>query len=111
MLRSRGRKPPKGPKTPPLRQPEEQQAVTPPWWKKHWKALLAAAGGIPATVGFVSAMVTFLPRMIVEAAGQTDPSSPYPIPFTVTNTGVIPLGHVQPTIGVCSVTLTTDDLE
>jgi hypothetical protein len=54
-------------------------------------------------VGFVSAGITFLPRLTVEPGGQIDPSSPYPIPFKITNSGAIPLSDVQPMIGLCEI--------
>ncbi len=71
------------------------------WWKRHWKAVVAIAGPIAATIGFASAVATFLPHLIVEPGGQFDPSSPYPLPFTIRNTGAIPVTDVQATIGVC----------
>jgi hypothetical protein len=74
-----------------------------PWWKRHWKGIAAIAGTIAAVVGFLSALVTFLPRLTVEPAGQIDPSSPYPISFTIANIGIVPLSEVQPALGVCDI--------
>jgi hypothetical protein len=64
--------------------------------------------GIATIVGAVVGLLIFLPRVTVEPAGQIDPSSPYPIPFTIINTGIIPLMNLQPAVGLCSVTLTME---
>jgi hypothetical protein len=69
----------------------------------RWKRTKQFGGGFVAVVGFVAALVTFLPRITVEPGGQIDPLKPYPIPFTITNTGIIPLFNVQPAIAVCKI--------
>jgi hypothetical protein len=94
MPESRKRKP---------RKLSKGQSPPPPWWQRHWKATVAVVGTIAAFVGFASAVVTFLPRLTVESGGPTDPSSPYPIPFVITNTGIIPMSQVQPMVGLCDI--------
>lgn len=49
----------------------------------------------------LAGLVVFWPRLTVEPGGQTDPSNPHPIVFTITNTGIIPLENVQPALGLC----------
>jgi hypothetical protein len=60
-------------------------------------------GYIVAVVGLAASIVTFLPRMTVESDAKIDPSKPYPMPFTITNTGVVPLMSVQPAMGLCQI--------
>jgi hypothetical protein len=63
-----------------------------------WVGLLAVA----TLLGGAAAAVTFLPRMTVDPGGSVHPSSLVsPLPFTIANTGIIPLWYVQPMIGVC----------
>lgn len=57
---------------------------------------------IVAIIGLAASIVTFLPRITVDAGVQIDPGKPYPIPFTITNAGVVPITSVQPAIGLCS---------
>ncbi|MGO8952084.1 MAG: hypothetical protein ACLP1W_19250 [Rhodomicrobium sp.] len=89
---SRKRKPPAKTKGHPARR---EQSTT------HWSTLKKISAALVATVGFVAAAVTFLPRVTVDPEGSLDPSSPYPISFRITNTGIIPLSDVQPILGIC----------
>lgn len=54
-------------------------------------------------LAFCTALGIFVlwPRVTIEAEGQVDPSSPYPISFKITNPGFIALRDVQPFIGIC----------
>jgi hypothetical protein len=71
------------------------------WWKRPWGIITATFSFVVTAIGLAAAIVTFLPRMTVEPGGQIDPASPYPISFTITNTGIIPLTNVQPGFGIC----------
>jgi len=69
-----------------------------------WKAVVAA---LVATIGLAASLVTFLPRITVEvSSGLIDPSSPSPVSFTIANTNVVPIEHVQPMLGICTLVLT-----
>jgi hypothetical protein len=71
------------------------------WWKRPWGIVTATTSFIVASIGLAAAVATFLPRITIEPVGQIDPASPYPISFTITNTGIIPLTNVQPGFGIC----------
>jgi hypothetical protein len=98
MPRSTGRKKPSKTSVP-RRGPPQQ----PPWWNRHWKTVTKIVGLVVVTVGFCSALATFLPHVTVESGGPIDPSDPYPISFTITNTSIIPLTDIQPEIGLCKI--------
>lgn len=74
--------------------------------KTHLKGpiwLILKIGSVIAfVVGLAASVVTFLPRVTVESGASIDPSNPYPIPFVITNTGIVPLTNVQPAIGLCA---------
>jgi hypothetical protein len=64
---------------------------------KFYKGLLAVA----TIAGGLAAAFFFLPRVVIDASGPYDPSSPSPLIFTIANTNIVPLREVQPSIGVC----------
>jgi hypothetical protein len=70
--------------------------------KEKTSSFYKAFGYVVAAIGLAASIVTFLPRITVDAGAQIDPGRPYPIPFTITNTGVVSLTSVQPAIGLCS---------
>ena len=84
-------------------QPQRQKEFQ-PWWLGHWKRVAVFVGPIIAFVGLASSVATFLPHLTIKFAGPIDPSSPYPISFKITNTGIIPLSQIQPELGICELT-------
>jgi hypothetical protein len=70
------------------------------------RRLLGVAVAIVTTiVGIAAGLVTFLPRMTIDAVDLVDPSRPWPMHFTIVNTGIIPLTSVQPMLGICELWL------
>ena len=69
--------------------------------RRYWSIFLRALGGMTFCLGLAASVATFLPRITVDSPPQIDPLSPYPIPFTITNIGLVPLVNVQPAIGIC----------
>ena len=51
-------------------------------------------------VGGLAALFTFLPRVSMNPSDQADPTNPFAESFTITNTGYIPLHHVDARIVV-----------
>jgi len=90
------------PKTPGLR------SQIPPQRKNKWTPLssfFAAVLAFATIVGGAAAVVTFLPRMTVDASGPFDPSQNPPVSFTIANTNVVPLEDVTPKLGFCAVSI------
>jgi hypothetical protein len=100
MSKSKGNK---SKKKPPA--PKPSAAVEPPWWKKHWMRVVGISTFVVALVGFVSALATFVPRVTVDAGSLIDPADPLSVPFTITNTTVVPLEHVSGMVGICRIWL------
>lgn len=74
--------------------------------KKRWSFLSKVLAGflaVATVVGGAAAVVTFLPRIIVEASEPFELSTDPPITFSVANTNVIPLEDVKPLLGLCGV--------
>lgn len=91
--RRRPNQPPKSPKP----SPEPRS----PWWKQHWKFLATVAGLIVATVGFASALATFLPRVQFDVSSEYISGSPFPASVTVINQ-LWPLSGVSFVVRICS---------
>jgi hypothetical protein len=44
------------------------------------------------------------PRLTLEYTGaEIDPENPHPIPFTITNTGFMPIYDLKPAVGICEI--------
>jgi hypothetical protein len=54
-------------------------------------------------VGFISAILTFLPKVQIDIDSKYDPLSPFPASISVTNTGSVPLGSVSIFVRPCRV--------
>jgi hypothetical protein len=66
---------------------------------KRGRSLRALAAAILA--GGAVATVLFVPSVTVEAEGPVDPSSPYPISFSIANASIIPLTNVNAYLVIC----------
>lgn len=97
MPRPRKRKRPTKPKP---QQPhrEEQNSRPPRRWRLSLRGFVTA---VATAIGIAAGVVVFLPRVTVAPGGPIDPSRPSPIPFTIVNSGNIPLTEVQGGIGIC----------
>jgi hypothetical protein len=76
--------------------------------KSKWTSLskfFAMILALATVVGGAAAVVTFFPRITIEASGPFDPSPKPPVTFTIANTNVIPLEDVKPRLGFCAVSL------
>jgi hypothetical protein len=62
-------------------------------------------GAVVATVGFASALMTFLPRISIEPPGPFDPAKPLASPFRITNTNFIPVMDGEVRFEICNVFL------
>jgi len=62
------------------------------WWTKR---LLQFVLGIPAFVGFVAAIVSFLPKLSVDVSGSLRSQDPMGTVFYLSNDGVIPIRDVN----------------
>jgi len=77
--------------------------------RRYWLTARAKriATLVVGVIGFSSAVVTlvvtFLSHLTVGSAGPIDPSSPYPISFTIANSSNFSLSNVQPMLGVCEI--------
>jgi hypothetical protein len=98
------------PKTGPNREPRtlglRSQPPAPP--KKRWTSLskvVAGLLGLATVLGGAAAVVTFLPRMTVDASGPFEASQKPPVSFTIANTNVIPLLDITPKLGLCAVSI------
>jgi hypothetical protein len=68
--------------------------------KSKWTSLskfFAMILALATVVGGAAAVVTFFPRITIEASGPFDPSPKPPVTFTIANTNVIPLEDVKAT--------------
>ncbi|MGH6842261.1 MAG: hypothetical protein ACREDV_09265 [Methylocella sp.] len=98
MPKSRKRKP-----TAKSTQPLKSQGKPRRHWSKGRKWVSGVGAFVLATIGLASGGATFLPHLTVDPGGAIEPSTPYPIPFTITNRSIIPLVDVQPMLGVCEI--------
>jgi hypothetical protein len=76
--------------------------------RKRWSQLsrvFAGAGTVATIIGGAAGVVTFLPRITVEASGPFDASPRPPVSFTIANINVIPLEDVRPLLGFCALSL------
>jgi hypothetical protein len=69
----------------------------------YWTLFWSIVGGIALVLGLAASVVTFLPRLSIEAPPQFDPTTTSPIPFVITNTGFVPLMNVKLGIGICEI--------
>jgi hypothetical protein len=60
-------------------------------------------GALAAAVlaGGTAAALMYLPGVTVDPAGPLDPSNPYPISFTISETNIIPLDNVNAYLMIC----------
>jgi hypothetical protein len=78
--------------------------------KKEWtqlRKLMAAVLGLATLLGVPAAVVAFWPRLTVEIGEPRQPSDPFSAPFTVANTGIMPLRKVSFNVGLCKVFILT----
>jgi hypothetical protein len=59
---------------------------------------MAWALGIATLAGGVSSALTFLPRITMAPGDPPNPANPFTAPFTITNSGFIPLEKVDVTV-------------
>jgi hypothetical protein len=77
--------------------------------KKEWpqfRKLLAVVLGLATLIGVPAAIVAFWPRVSIDLLEPTDGSDPFSAPFTVTNTGIMPLRQASFFVGLCKVSVT-----
>src|SRR5258708_29477003 len=60
---------------------------------------------IVSLIGIVLGLVVFWPRMTVEAKSEIDSAEPRAISLKITNTGLIQLRDLQPTFGLCELSI------
>jgi hypothetical protein len=98
MPLSKGRRAKQQKNGPMQRAPQDPQRT---WWTPLHRAYVGFA--VVATfLGAIAAVVTLLPHISVDPFGPFDPSSSSPTFFDISNTGPIPLQHIQPMLGICA---------
>ena len=65
--------------------------------KKIWATIVV----ISVIISLIVGCLALAPRLSVEASNSIDPAQPFPIKFTITNTGYVTLRNVQPSVGLC----------
>jgi hypothetical protein len=94
MPRSRGRRrPPTRPPPPPPPKKDHWQFVTP---RRLWSAILAFCT--------LLGVIVLWPRITIDPdRSQIDPLHPFPVSFTIRNTGFIPLENLRIDLGLCTI--------